>query len=413
MKNNMKNKKSPSSDLHQNLDDEAILYHVADMMDKGHELTDEEMALLSANDEAAHAYRELAALKHVVATPRPLDNQPEETEGQPTVQEGTPTGLTSGDGRSHDKRRVIAWLKPAIAAAAAVLALMMVYLTARSLIHSSAEGETILAYEHSEKPDGIILTSSEEQPIDLKTRKKRLTQARLTNNRGQLVLDYQTPTGNNYSISHPVQTDTIDVPYGNDFKLILADGTEVWLYADSRLVYPAQFVGDERRVFLMGEAYFRVTKDSEHPFIVSTDKMEARVLGTELNVNSRENHVALINGIVEVKGIGLTGETMCLQPGQAASLVGGRRLMIEQESMDTYVYWRNGYIYFEDATLTEIAQQLGRWFNVDVEVQNEQKQNLRLHFLYKRSDTLKRVLAILNNFGEFKAEYSNQCLRIR
>ena len=140
--------------------------------------------------------------------------------------------------------------------------------------------------------------------------------------------------------------------------------------------------------------------------------MEARVLGTELNVNSRKNHVALITGSVEVS-TGNTSHRQLLAPGQSASLADGGRLIVECENMESYVYWRNGYIYFDDATLTEIAQQLGRWFNVDVEVKNAQKQHLRLHFLYKRSDSMKRVVSILNNFGEFKAEYSNNCLRIK
>ena len=130
------------------------------------------------------------------------------------------------------------------------------------------------------------------------------------------------------------------------------------------------------------------------------------------NVNSRKNHVALITGSVEVS-TGNTSHRQLLAPGQSASLADGGRLIVECENMESYVYWRNGYIYFDDATLTEIAQQLGRWFNVDVEVKNAQKQHLRLHFLYKRSDSMKRVVSILNNFGEFKAEYSNNCLRIK
>ena len=394
---------------------EDLLMRLVDMMDEGHQLTDEEMALLAANDEAVEIYMQLSAMKHVVGTPEPLAgatlHMPKaEDDGEARGADHMEEAKEDESGTALVVKSIRSWMWPVLAAAAALLALFVI--TQPRHTEANEGQDLLLAYEHTEKPDGIILKTTTTQPIDITKKKNRLTRARLIKNKEQLVLDYQTPAGTNYSINHTVQADTIEVPCGKDFKLILADGTEVWLYADSRLIYPAQFVGDERRVFLDGEAYFRVAKDSEHPFIVSTDRMEARVLGTELNVNSRKNHVALITGSVEVS-TGNTSHRQLLAPGQSASLADGGRLIVECENMESYVYWRNGYIYFDDATLTEIAQQLGRWFNVDVEVKNAQKQHLRLHFLYKRSDSMKRVVSILNNFGEFKAEYSNNCLRIK
>ncbi|MBQ9668399.1 MAG: FecR domain-containing protein [Prevotella sp.] len=397
-------------DYHKNTE-EQLLEQLVDIMDEGHELTDDEMARLAGNEEAIRAYRQMAALKHVVGTPEPESSAPSEHLNANGVESAAPSEHESASpsGRLFNVHALPALL----AIAAAILALVIFTHPWSTTITETAEGSgSLMAYEHTEKPDGIILKTSEERPIDLTAKRSRVTRARLTNNKGQLVLDYQTSSGNSYSISHPVQTDTIDVPCGNDFKLILADGTEVWLYADSRLIYPAQFVGDERRVFLEGEAYFRVTKDADHPFIVSTDRMEARVLGTELNVNSRENHVALINGSVEVKGIGIDG-VQRLIPGQGASLIDGRRLLVEQENMDTYVYWRNGYIFFDDNSVRDIAQQLGRWFNVSVEISSERLAAMRLHFLYKRSDSMKRILALLNSFGEFNAVIKNNTLVIR
>ncbi len=395
---------------------EDLLMRLVDMMDEGHQLTDEEMALLAANDEAVEIYMQLSAMKHVVGTPEPLAGAPlhmskaEDDGGEARGADHMEEAKEDESGTALVVKSIRSWMWPVLAAAAVLLALVVI--TQPRHTEANGDQDLLLAYEHTEKPDGIILKTTTTQPIDITKKKNRLTRARLIKNKEQLVLDYQTPAGTNYSINHTVQADTIEVPCGKDFKLILADGTEVWLYADSRLIYPAQFVGDERRVFLDGEAYFRVAKDSEHPFIVSTDRMEARVLGTELNVNSRKNHVALITGSVEVS-TGNTSHRQLLTPGQSASLADGGRLIVECENMESYVYWRNGYIYFDDATLTEIAQQLGRWFNVDVEVKNAQKQHLRLHFLYKRSDSMKRVVSILNNFGEFKAEYSNNCLRIK
>ena len=84
---------------------------------------------------------------------------------------------------------------------------------------------------------------------------------------------------------------------------MLCDGTEVWLNANSNFVYPTAFIGDERIVTLEGEAYFKVTKDPERPFIVKTKTVQTRVLGTEFNIRSytpEDTHVVLINGKVEV-----------------------------------------------------------------------------------------------------------------
>ena len=166
-------------------------------------------------------------------------------------------------------------------------------------------------------------------------------------------------------------------------------------------------------MYLEGKAYFRVTKDSEHPFVIATDQMEARVLGTELNVSCREDgstpHVALITGSVEVNTN--SKQHALLKPGLGASLV-GQDLVVAHEDMEPYVYWRNGYVYFDDASLTEIAQSLGRWFNVDVSLSNEQLGNIQMHFLYKRGDSLRRVVSILNGFKKFRAEIVNRSLII-
>ena len=106
----------------------------------------------------------------------------------------------------------------------------------------------------------------------------------------------------------------LSTPRGMDYKVILADGTEVWLNAESRIEFPSNFQGNERRVSLQGEAYFKVARNEQSPFIVSTEQMEVRVLGTEFNLKSYSNeaaHVTLVKGSVEVGDKRLT-------PGQDA-----------------------------------------------------------------------------------------------
>lgn len=102
------------------------------------------------------------------------------------------------------------------------------------------------------------------------------------------------------------------------FLLVLADGTKVWLNAESRLRYPVAFNGKERRVELEGEACFEVAKDAEHPFIVCANGMNTMVLGTKFNVRSysvEDRHVTLVNGKVQVTNT-VNNKSVTLRPGQ-------------------------------------------------------------------------------------------------
>ena len=81
------------------------------------------------------------------------------------------------------------------------------------------------------------------------------------------------------------------IPKGTFYHLVLSDGTKVWLNADSKIKYPVSFGQDKREVSLRGEGYFEVAKDSARPFIMSTDKMDVKVLGTTFDVNTYEERV--------------------------------------------------------------------------------------------------------------------------
>ena len=392
--------------------EEHMLEKAVEMIEEGHQLTDNEMALLTGDKAAATAYRQLTALRDVVASPRPGREESgkwkeereewKEERGERKEESGKWTVLSGS----------WTWM---LAAAAILLALIVTYPLLRNDDSPAEDDTSLLVYEHTEKPGGIILRTDKGKTIDIAAPKARTQLAQLTNNEGQLVLDYQTLIDQGYNMNTEVETNTVEIPMGKDFKLVLSDGTEVWLNADSRLIYPSHFIEDERKVFLAGEAYFRVAKDSEHPFVVTTSQMDARVLGTELNVRSRNNehgqpHVALVTGKVEVRT--KDNQRCVLTPGLGATLDEGH-LEVAPEDMEPYVYWRNGFVYFENATLMEVAQSVGRWFNVSVALANEQTGNIRLHFLYKRSDSLRCVVSILNSFGKFQAEVKDHTLVIQ
>lgn len=194
---------------------------------------------------------------------------------------------------------------------------------------------------------------------------------------------------------------TVTVPRGKDFKLTLADGTEVWLNGGSALRYPAEFAGNERRVELMGEAYFHVSADKEHPFIVRSDRAETRVLGTKFNFRAypdEDLHVTLVSGSVSVKGP--KGDDRLLTPGQdiACSIDGIET--VREVNTNCYTAWTEGFFYFEDATLEEILRTLGRWYNVTVRVEPSAAWQERFNFWAERHTPLADNVELINRIGK-------------
>lgn len=194
-----------------------------------------------------------------------------------------------------------------------------------------------------------------------------------------------------------VEMHQLITPRGQTFEVVLADGTKVWMNADSRLEYPSRFVGKKRVVKLCGEAYFHVAKDEKHPFIVETDGIQTEVLGTEFNVHcyNKENaHVTLIEGSVQVMNPEKQTKVR-LHPGENARLQGNGEFFLEEVDVDTYIYWRDGYFYFDDMTFAEIMQEIGRWYNVNVIFENQRAMEYRLRYFCSRNDGIEKAVEML------------------
>ena len=208
------------------------------------------------------------------------------------------------------------------------------------------------------------------------------------------------------------ESHTISTKSGKTADLVLPDGTKVWLYADSKITYPKTFSGAERTVYLQGQAEFDVTHDPSHPFVVMTDKMDARVLGTEINVSAypgENGHVALLRGSVVITSHRL-GNSVKLIPGQGATLADNGTLTVKPENMEKYLRWKEGYLYFDDTPLTDVATTLSRWYNVDIVFDNPSLRQARIHFSCDRNESLPRVIELINHFGYFQAALKGDVL---
>lgn len=163
---------------------------------------------------------------------------------------------------------------------------------------------------------------------------------------------------------------TIIVPRGGEYSLVLADGSRVWLNSETELTYPAVFSKQERHLILKGEAFFEVAQDTSRPFIVESRHNRVEVLGTRFNVSAYDDlspvKTTLLQGCVKITN---GHDHLLLRPGEQAvcSENGLESHPVDAKMIASWVY---GTFEFENMTLAEITDQLGRWYDVDFLYEN-------------------------------------------
>lgn len=164
----------------------------------------------------------------------------------------------------------------------------------------------------------------------------------------------------------PLSYNTLTTPRGGQYKIILADGSVVWLNAASSLRYPAAFTSSVRQVEVTGEAYFEVAKKPEQPFIVTVQGVNMQVLGTSFNVNAYEKQQGVITTLVEGR-LKVTAPTaaVILKPGQQ-SVAGTGNIKVQTVDPEQAIAWKHGLFVFNNASLQEVMEQLSRWYDVDI-----------------------------------------------
>lgn len=201
------------------------------------------------------------------------------------------------------------------------------------------------------------------------------------------VLTY---TRSDHAAPAEVKYNTLEIPRGGEYALQLADGSRVWLNAETRLRYPVTFAGTERRVELTGEAYFEVSKDATRPFIVRANGVDVRVLGTSFNVAAYGAEVVttLVEGRVAVEA---GSERVTLEPDRQA-VWDGKQMEVRQVDASNYGLWRKGIFYFEDRRLEEILDALARWYGVEVFYVNPETKDMRFTVEIKRYENIDAIL---------------------
>jgi len=192
----------------------------------------------------------------------------------------------------------------------------------------------------------------------------------------------------------------LSVPRSGEYSVTLNDGTIVWLNALSTLRFPVQFSAAERRVSLSGEAYFQVAKDASRPFVVQVDSVEVRALGTEFNITAYPEDskmgAALIEGIISVSS---GNRQQLLNPGNIAEMSGDGEIEITEADMEEVTAWKNGEFVFHNTALSDIMNQLARWYDVEFDYPSGIP-TINFTGGIRRADGIYRIINLLELTGE-------------
>ena len=285
------------------------------------------------------------------------------------------------------KRRVVGIYYWAAACAAILLVSVFSWMPSETVI------DLPVADEIKPGSEKAVLITGTGQSIELKDRSLTIEKNGVKTQSDGKTLQYAS-TGEGKSTVY--EQNTLMIPRGGKYGLVLSDGTKVYLNSETTLTYPVGFA-QTRTVSLQGEAYFEVAKN-EKPFIVNVAGSQVRVLGTHFNITSYPEQdevvTTLVEGKVNVKSA--ASQVVTLTPGEQ-SVYSQKRQSLHKQMVDTDLYtgWVNDLFVFEDQTLDEIMGRLSRWYNVDYFFVNPSRRSVRFSGEIERFEEIGNILRLI------------------
>ncbi|WP_321282488.1 FecR domain-containing protein [Marinifilum fragile] len=212
-----------------------------------------------------------------------------------------------------------------------------------------------------------------------------------------------------------VEYHRINVPRNGEFFVVLSDGTKVWINSGSQLGFHSKFTGKQRIVHLEGEAYFEVSKNPEQPFVVRTNNMDVRVLGTHFNVKAYEDdeftYATLNEGKVQVFKDEMNE---VLQPDEQLVLNNNTKAF-KKQIVDASIYsaWVKGKMMFKDERLEDIMNSLSRWYDVSVFYQNEELKDRRFSISTNRYGDIQTLLNQMELTNRIRFEINKNAIVVK
>jgi transmembrane sensor len=209
------------------------------------------------------------------------------------------------------------------------------------------------------------------------------------------------------------------VPFGMKSKILLSDGTAVYLNSGSYIKYPAKFSGKQRSVVLKGEAYFEVEKDPEHPFIVQTKQLNVKVYGTHFNVKAFDDdryvETTLLEGSVGIyakSDLKMKEEVKLVPNQQFVYTIASGEKQVKKVDAPLSTVWREEKYYFENEPLASIVKKLERNFNVPIRITSKELSNELFYGLFTKKRNIYQLLDVLKIHSNFDYTLSNDTICI-
>ena len=206
----------------------------------------------------------------------------------------------------------------------------------------------------------------------------------------------------------------LSVPRAGEYVMTLSDGTKVWINAESEIKYPVVFGPDKREVFITGEAFFEVVKDSLRPFIVHTPNAQTTVLGTSFNVmaypDERHTEITLLKGAVVVEA---AGRNQYIKPGQQVQVDNvSKEMNCREVNAGRYASWKDGLFDFEGMKLEDLAVELSRWDDVDFFFIHAASGQKKFTGAIKRNNSLQFMLDFIEKTSDVRFEVKENVVRV-
>jgi len=321
-------------------------------------------------------------------------------------------------GRSGNHKRIQLKILARIAAAA------LIVLSMGGFLYQHFKG-TENHYQFSEsrsdlKSNGPLLVLSNGTKVGLKKSESKITvlkdQDAIQINNDSIVQNEHSGDGDRNQEKY----NEVIIPFGKKAKLELADGTKVWLNAGSRFAFPSKFKGKQRAVILDGEAYFEVAKDRNHPFVVTTGKLNVEVLGTKFDVSaySSDNlsEAVLLEGRINIwDNSRFIKEKVPMVPNQKATYSTGGEIVLRPEpDPGKTIAWVDGWYPFGNEKLEVVLKRIERYYNVKFEYEQEVISDaLPVSGKLDLKDSLGDVLTVLSGVAKFEYQISGSTITIK
>lgn len=294
---------------------------------------------------------------------------------------------------------------------AAVIALPLLigtYILIQDYTHEDFVAHIPVEIEPGVKKAQLVLSNGErielgENALDLSLKEKSVN----IENKNQ-SLNYTTTDNTNEKLVY----NQLLIGRGEEYQLVLADGTKVWLNSESKLTYPIQFADNIRKVELEGEGYFEVTKNPNAPFIVKTKQINIEVLGTSFNVSAYQDEelmkTTLVEGSVKVTANFGTDEARIIKPDEQVVFdVSTNEMILNYVNAKMYGRWREGVFSFEEDNLEEIMRKLSRWYDIKVFFQDNNARDYHFSGKLPRFENCNDLFEMIEKTTNVKFEIKN------